>query len=104
MNETNLVQTIRLGCNDIAILLRNNCGSFQDKNGRWVKFGVGNPGGGDLVGLRKSDGRFISIEAKILGKKPTPEQINFITAIQKNGGLAGVAYSLEDARKIILGN
>jgi hypothetical protein len=32
-------------------LFRNNCGTLQDANGRYVKYGVGNPGGSDLIGI-----------------------------------------------------
>lgn len=102
MRETNIIQSIRLACSDIALLFRNNTGVLPDKNGRPVRFGLA-VGSGDIVGLRKSDARFISLEIKQPGKKPTPEQINFITAIQKNGGLSGVATNVEEARKIILG-
>ena len=93
---------IRLDCSDIAVLFRNNTGVLQDRNGRPVKFGLA-VGGGDIVGLRKRDGKFISIEAKLPGKNPTIEQASFITAIRANGGLAGVAHNVEEARKIILG-
>lgn len=103
MKETNLVQKIRLETAKDAILWRNNQGAFEDKNGRWIKFGVCNPGGSDLIGFRKSDGKFIGIEVKVPGKKPTPEQLKFIAAVRKSGGLAGVAYSVEDALKIISG-
>lgn len=101
-SETNLVQQIRLGCSDIAILYRNNTGKLQDRNGRWVTFGLF-VGSGDLIGVRIADGRFISVEAKLPGKYPTKEQLNFIAVIQRCGGLAGVARSVDEARKIILG-
>lgn len=103
MKETNLVQTIRLGCNDLAILWRNNTGALKDINGRLIRYGLC-VGSSDLVGLRKSDGKFIALEIKVPGKNPTPEQENFIAQVIKNGGFAGVARSLEDARQIILGN
>lgn len=100
MRETNLVQSIRLECADIAVLFRNNTGVLPDRNGRPVRFGLA-VGGGDLVGFRKCDARFVSIEAKMPGKKPTPEQQAFIAAVLKAGGLAGVAYSVQDAIMII---
>lgn len=101
-NETNLVQAIRLGTADIAVLFRNNTGRLQDKSGRLVQFGLCK-GSSDLIGWRHSDAKFIGLEIKLPGKKPTPEQINFITAIRKNGGLAGVATSVDEARRVILG-
>lgn len=103
MNETNILQQIRLDCADIAILWRNNVGAYKDRNGRLVRYGLCT-GSSDLVGLRRDDGRIIAIEVKIPGKLPRPEQIKFIEAILKNGGLAGIATNSEEARKIILGN
>ena len=103
MNETNLVQNIRLDCADIAILWRNNCGAYKDKTGRQIRYGLC-VGSSDLVGIRKIDGLFIAIEAKMPGKKPTTEQLLFIEAVLKNGGCAGVATNSEEARKIILKN
>lgn len=101
MSETNLVQNIRLSCNDIAILWRNNVGCLKDRNGRLIQYGLC-IGSSDLIGIRKYDGRFIAIECKVAGKKPTPEQENFIRIIRLWGGLAGVATTVEEARKIIL--
>lgn len=100
MSETNIVQQIRLECADIAMLFRNNTGKLQDRLGRWVTFGLF-VGSSDIVGLRK-DGRFIAIEVKVPGKKPTADQIKFINSVQRFGGNAGVATSVEEARKIIL--
>lgn len=102
MKETNIVQQIRMDTADIAVLFRNNTGKLQDKNGRWVEFGlfIGSP---DLIGWRKSDGRFVGIEVKMPGKRPTSEQINFITAIKYAGGCAGIATNVEEARNIIMG-
>lgn len=41
------------------------------------------------------------IEAKGDGGKPTPEQLNFIAQVKAAGGIAGVAYSAEEAEQII---
>lgn len=101
MKETNLVQKIRLECTG-AILFRQNTGKLQDKNGRWVEFGLC-VGSSDIIGWHKETGRFVAIEVKIPGKTPTDTQLNFIKQVKKAGGLAGVAYSVEDAQKIIDG-
>lgn len=101
MNETNLVQLIRLEASKHnCFLSRNNSGSFQDKNGRWVKFGLFNPGGADLIGIH--NGRFIAVEVKSETGKVSPEQANFIAFVNKNGGLAGVCRSVEDFKNLLL--
>ena len=102
MRETNIVQRIRLGTADIAILYRNNVGAYKDSTGRLVRYGLG-IGSPDLVGFRKSDGVICGIEVKVPGKHASPEQQQFINIIKRHGGLAGVAHNVEEARKIILG-
>jgi hypothetical protein len=41
-------------------------------------------------------GRFLAIEVKRPGNKPTPEQQQFIDTINEAGGLAFVARSVEE--------
>ena len=76
---------------------RNNTGAtpFQKKGGGnyFVRYGL--VGSGDILGLTKT-GRFFSIEVKAPGKKPTESQLNFMQAINENGGLAFTAHCLND--------
>jgi hypothetical protein len=60
-------------------------------------------GGSDLIGWSIVDGQavFTAIECKGNGGKPTPEQLNFIAQVRAAGGIAGVAYSAEEAQAII---
>ena len=58
------------------------------------------PGFSDIFGLT-SDGRFIAIEVKTSTGRVSDKQENFLRVIRENGGIAGVARSVEDARKII---
>ena len=46
-------------------------------------------------------GRFVAIEVKKPGNKPSALQVNFINAINSIGGLAFWADSLEDVKDII---
>ena len=92
-----------------ARLWRNNTGALKDATGRLVRYGLC-PGSSDLIGLRtriitEADlghrfAQFVAIEVKDRGRA-TPEQERFITMIQQAGGLAGVARSVEDARRIL---
>jgi len=43
---------------------------------------------------------FTAVEIKA-DTSPTPEQINFIEAVQEAGGIAGVAHSADEAEGII---
>ena len=77
---------------------RNNTGGFRDKRDHFYQFGK--VGSGDIIGLTK-DGRFFSIEVKVPGKYPTQHQLDFMTAVNRNKGLAFVANSLEDVQKYL---
>ena len=109
MDETEILQLIRLKASQMGVVLsRNNCGKFQDRNGRWVSFGVFSPGGSDLLGFRpiivtsemigQRIAQFVAIEVKQPGKKPTPEQAHFIETVQKAGGLAGILTDPEQVK------
>lgn len=83
-------------------LLRNNVGAFKDATGRWVHFGVGGNGGSDLIGWGPQ-GRFVAVECKRKGKKPTAEQLAFLDAVKDAGGISAVCYSVEDFREMVCG-
>ena len=89
---------IRLECQDIALLWRNNTG--QDTVTR-VRYGLC-VGSADLIGLRRSDGRFVAAEVKSSTGRVRQEQARFLDAVKACGGLSGVARSVEEAREIIL--
>jgi hypothetical protein len=55
----------------------------------------------EMVGQRVA--LFIGCEVKVLPNKPTPAQLSFIDAVVKAGGRAGVAYSTDEAKRIIAG-
>lgn len=44
----------------------------------------------DFHAVRKSDGRFLAIETKAAGKKPTDDQVEILKAILDGGGMAFV--------------
>jgi len=83
---------------------RNNSGArkfaYQRKDGKVTNnfFQWGKTGSGDIIGMTR-DGRFLSIEVKALGKKPTEAQEEFMAEVQKNGGIAFVAWSVDDVAK-----
>jgi hypothetical protein len=77
---------------------RNNTGGFIDKRDHYYTFGK--KGSGDILGLTK-DGRFFSIEVKVPGKNPTPEQTEFINNVIVNNGIAFVARSIDDVQKFL---
>ncbi len=83
-------------------VFRNNIGSLKDALGRWVRFGVANPGGSDLIGFT-STGRFLAIEVKTEKGTVRPEQVSFIALVRKFGGYAGIARTVDQAKDIANG-
>lgn len=81
---------------------RNNSGMvhMRDKYGRDRMWKAGLKGSSDIIGIA-TDGRFIAIECKRKGKKPTPQQEAFLQEIKQRGGYAGIATSIEDTQVIM---
>ena len=108
MTHGELVDEIRTGCADIACLFKNHSGvaKYVHKGKRSsVRYGVGPDGGGghDLIGWRISDGKFVSIDAKVGRDKLSDDQKKWMRWVIAGGGLSGEARSVEDARRIING-
>lgn len=68
---------------------------FRDGAGRNNFIRLAHAGTSDITGIAP-DGRFVAIEAKIKPNKPTALQEAYLEEIRKRGGIARVAYCLED--------
>ena len=110
VKESEILQQIRLAASKHGVVLhRNNIGAYKDPKGYYIKYGVCNPGGSDLVGWRIFDAgqtygqiaQFVAIEVKTPTGKATPEQLSFINAVISAGGIAGVCRSVEDFLNLI---
>lgn len=112
MKESNIQQEVRLALSVGGVVtFRNNSGAYEDDRGRWVKYGVGNPGGSDLIGWRqtivtpdmvgKPVAIFAAVEIKTATGRVTEAQQNFIDQVNKAGGIAGVVRSAEDALALL---
>ena len=111
MKESNIQKQIMIVLSTPGTRLwRNNCGALKDAEGRLIRYGVANPGGSDLIGWRSITvtpdmvgqklAVFLAIEVKGEKGKATDQQRNFIARVRADGGLAGVARSVEDALAI----
>ncbi len=106
MSEADLMRLIQVAASKLgARLFRNNVGALQNKEGTWIRYGLG-VGTSDLVGWLTVDGAamFIAVEVKSESGRVSPEQTNFINAVRAAGGRAGIARSVQDAEDIIHGN
>lgn len=110
--ESNIQNAIRLALSDAGVLsFRNNVGAYKTDDGRFIRYGVGESGGSDLICcapvvvtaemVGKTIGVFTAVEVKTKTGKPSEKQIKFIEAIKRAGGFAGVARSASDALEII---
>lgn len=84
-----------------CMVWRNNTGRLFDRSGRPISFGLC-VGSSDLIGICP-DGAFLAVECKTSLGQPTQAQLNFIAAVQRCGGRAGVARSGAEAVAIARG-
>lgn len=80
---------------------RNNSGMvFSEYKGKKRMWSVGLKGSSDVIGIAK-DGKFIAVEVKSKGNKPTLYQQAFLENIKKRDGYALVAYTLNDVMEVL---
>jgi hypothetical protein len=110
-SEQHIQQHIRLACGTGATrLFRNNTGVLRDQHGRPVSFGLCK-GSADLIGwttrtitaemVGQQVAVFTSIEVKTAAGRLTPEQKQWLAAVETAGGIAGVARSVPDAEALL---
>lgn len=100
IRESDIQNLIRLELSKHCIMFRANVGTVRTADGRF--FDTGLPKGfSDLFGYRKTDGRAVFVEVKNKKGRLRKEQKHFIDTMKKNGALAGVARSPEEAVKIV---
>ena len=108
--ETSISAKIRLAApHHNARLFRNQVGYYVI-DGRHIKYGLGK-GSPDLIGWKtvkitpemvgQRIAVFVAVEVKREGKTPPRNQKAWIQAIETAGGLVGVAWNVDDAKKII---
>jgi hypothetical protein len=89
-------------CPTVAKAWRTNSGAMRKnyvaKDGttreHFVRFN-GERGVSDVIGFTNG-GKFLAIEAKREGEKPTDDQVAFLDAVRRAGGVAVLAYSVDD--------
>ena len=99
-SEHAIQNAIRAAVSDKCVIFRINVGKGYTLDGRYFETGVP-VGFSDLFGVRRSDGKAVFIEVKKPTGRVRPEQKNFIEQMRKNGAIAGICRSVEDAMKLI---
>lgn len=101
MTEEHKIQNeIRAAVSEYCVIFRANVGKGFTKDGRY--FDTGLPVGfSDLFGVRKSDGKAVFIEVKTKKGRVTERQQRFLSEMLKNGAIAGVCRSKEEAVELV---
>lgn len=104
--ETEIVRSILdyLAFRPDIFCWRNNTGSFvlKGEGGSNRFFRAGLKGSADILGIIRG-GRMIAIEVKRPGGKLSDDQSYFLERINKLGGIAFVATSIDDVETMIEG-
>ena len=81
---------------------RTNSGAVKvtNKYGQEHRMRLAKGGTADITGCSKV-GKFIAIECKIRPNKPTALQEQYLSEVRRRGGIAIVAYSLEDVERLL---
>jgi hypothetical protein len=105
MKESQLQRDVRLFLSGAGVIAwRNNIGTAEFWNEHaarpdHVAFGVGGPGGSDIIGLLR--GRFFALELKAPGARTKPArallQEQFRRLVRSAGGFATVVRSVDEA-------
>lgn len=112
MKESSLLKHVMLAVGRGAVrVYRNNVGALKDDDDQWVRYGVCNPGGSDLIGWKsvvvtpemvgKRVAVFVAIETKGERGRVSGDQAQFIACVNAAGGIAGVVRSVDEATDLL---
>lgn len=125
-SESQIKSEIRKRLSSLGIVVwQQATGHGMTESGSQISFGLCR-GSSDLIGIRKSDGKFVAVECKtdrgmkahenaiarcarkMQGKEPLTteerrafEQHTFIALVRMSNGLAGFATSADEAERIV---
>jgi Holliday junction resolvase len=95
--ETNILKECMLAAAECgAVVWRNNVGMLRNDKGVPVRYGLCT-GSSDLIGIYR--GRFLAIETKQPGGRVSADQEKFMKFVNKEGGVAFIAYGPDDVRE-----
>jgi hypothetical protein len=98
-SEHDIQNSIRIYLSKLGYtVFRINVGNFKSMDGRYIKSSLPK-GFSDLFAIK--NGKAYFIEVKTGTNKPSPEQLNFIKQMQKQGCVAGAVWSIGDVEKLL---
>ena len=100
-SEANILNDCLIALSGAGCLAwRNNTGVLPDRRGKPVRFGLC-VGSSDIIGIAP-DGVFFAVECKTAKGRATDKQHNFISAVVRQGGRAGIARTAQEAVRLAL--
>lgn len=110
--ESNIQKIVMCALSECgSIPFRNNIGAYKDNRGNYIRYGVGDKGGSDLICatqieitpemVGKKVAVFTGVEVKTAKGRIRPEQVNFIDTLVSIGAIAGVVRCEQDAVDLI---
>lgn len=81
-----------LHAHGFAAWAQPNRGEYDPKTQRWRPHPNSRRGIPDILGFRRTDGRFLGVEVKAGTDRVRPEQTGFLNELKAAGGLAFIAY------------
>jgi hypothetical protein len=85
---------------DPDLLVWRNTVGVGEHDGRRVTYGLA-LGSSDLIGLLGPHGRFVAFEVKTPEGRLTEHQARFLERVRRQGGIAAVVRSVDEARTVI---
>jgi len=77
------------------VINHRNVGIYKKDTGKYIPLPSGEKGISDILAC-SPEGKFVAIEVKRPGGTVSPDQQEFIERVNQKGGLAFVAYSIDD--------
>ena len=98
--ETRLVhKAIELATTLGIPMWRQNTGTLRlEHKGKTRLFRAGSKGAADIIGMLPGSARFLACEMKVPGRKPTDDQVAYLTRVNELGGAAWWCDNLADFR------
>mgnify|MGYP001602956253 CR=1 FL=1 len=83
-----------------VVFKHRNVGIFKKSTNQYIPLSAGEIGISDIIGC-SPEGRFVAIEVKKAGGSATVAQNDFLKRIEANGGIAILAYSIDDVMNVL---
>jgi hypothetical protein len=82
------------------VFKHRNVGIYKQSTGKYIPLAFGEKGISDIIAC-SPNGRFIAIECKKKGNKPSPDQLEFLDRVHRNNGIGIIAYSLDEVMRLL---